>query len=208
MVLGNGLTCTWMNNARKHSPCRAERPACPIRLGSLPAGQSADRLGYDGAGRVITKRYLLSGTGDGGYSHPGPSSASPPPSTAPATSSTSGALHAEERSSLYEPFDSNQIPQGGYDSLDRLLQYQRGVLATSGGCRGQRRRFDHGRRGDHAAQYRFARSYLLDSLGNWRNTAFTPVGGSSQTEIRQHNGLNEITRRSNPIDKRVDQPDL
>ena len=33
------------------------------------------------------------------------------------------ALHAENSSSLYEPFDSkNQIPQGGHDSLDRLRQ--------------------------------------------------------------------------------------
>jgi len=42
------------------------------------------------------------------------------------------ALHAESRSSLYEPFD-DQTPLGGYDSLDRLRQYQRGVLSSTGG---------------------------------------------------------------------------
>ena len=30
-------------------------------------------------------------------------------------------------------------------------------------------------------------------MGNWRQTIFTPVGGSSTTEVRQHNGLNQIT---------------
>ncbi len=105
------------------------------------------------------------------------------------------ALHAEERSSLYEPYDVNQIPQGGYDSLDRLLQYQRGVLSATGG--------DGGNGGGSivtpiALPNTFTqRSYLLDSLGNWRNTVFTPEGGSPQTETRQHNGLNEITRISN-----------
>ena len=45
------------------------------------------------------------------------------------------ALHAENRSHLYEPFDS-KVPQGGYDSLDRLLQYQRGTLDSTGGSGG------------------------------------------------------------------------
>ena len=80
--------------------------------------------------------------------------------------------------------------------MDRLLQYQRGVLSATGG--------DGGNGGGSivtpiALPNTFKqRSYPLDSLGNWRNTAFTPEGGSPQTEIRQHNGLNEITRISNP----------
>ena len=42
------------------------------------------------------------------------------------------------------------------------------------------------------------RSYVLDGLGNWRQTAFTPVSPpTAQTEVRQHNGLNQITRRQN-----------
>src|ERR1700731_3190266 len=50
-ALGNGLICTWMNNARTHSAVQATVPN--------PAwgNQSSDRLGYDGAGRPITKRY-------------------------------------------------------------------------------------------------------------------------------------------------------
>jgi RHS repeat-associated protein len=114
------------------------------------------------------------------------------------------ALHAENRSSLYEPFDSNQIPQGGYDSIDRLLQYQRGNLASTGG--------DGGNGGGSIAlsgstpEYinlsgTFAtRNYALDGLGNWKNTVFTPSTTGTltpQTEIRQHNGLNEITRTYN-----------
>ena len=37
------------------------------------------------------------------------------------------------------------------------------------------------------------RTYDLDGLGNWRKTVFTPEGGMPETEVRQHNGLNEIT---------------
>jgi RHS repeat-associated protein len=36
--------------------------------------------------------------------------------------------------------------------------------------------------------------YCLDGLGNWRRFITDPVGGSAVTQIRQHNGLNEITR--------------
>ncbi len=114
------------------------------------------------------------------------------------------ALHAEDRSSLYEPYDSNQIPQGGYDSLDRLLQYQRGVLRPIGG--------DGGNGGGSIVtpialpNTDQVRTYALDSLGNWRNTVFTPEGGSPQTETRQHNGLNEITRISNPTISELANP--
>ena len=37
------------------------------------------------------------------------------------------------------------------------------------------------------------RTYDLDGLGNWQNTVFTPEGGSSTTELRRHNYLNQIT---------------
>ena len=105
------------------------------------------------------------------------------------------ALHAPDRSHLYEPFVGG-APQGGYDSLDRLLQYQRGMLSDTGG-------FNNAGGGSISSAITLpgtdsARSYLLDGLGNWRNTAFTPVGGSAETEVRQHNGLNQITRRQNP----------
>ena len=115
------------------------------------------------------------------------------------------ALHAENRSHLYEPFDSNGLPTGGYDSLDRLLQYQRGTLASTGGSGGNG--------GGSIAlsgstplyiavpNTDWTRAYELDGLGNWRRTTFTPQTTGTpvlQTEVRQHNGLNQITRRSNP----------
>src|SRR5271156_3518585 len=55
VALGSGLICSWMNNARTDS---AVHPAV-----ANPAwgDQSSDRLGYDGAGRAITKRYLAGG---------------------------------------------------------------------------------------------------------------------------------------------------
>jgi RHS repeat-associated protein len=189
--LGNTLTCTWMNNALLNSAVQSGVANPPWV--APPAGQSADRLGYDGAGRMITKRYVNTSSGT-------PTSALVGFTTAFDRASNKfyeRALHAEPRSSLYEPFDpTTNLPEGGYDSLDRLLQYQRGVLNSTGG--------DGGNGGGSVgttiavANTDTQRSYQLDGLGNWRNTTFTPVGGSSQTEVRQHNGLNQITRRKNP----------
>jgi hypothetical protein len=78
----------------------------------------------------------------------------------------------------------------------RLRQYQRGMLSSSGGSGGAGG-------GSITAAITLPntdtqRTYLLDGLGNWRQTAFTPVAGSAETEVRQHNGLNQITRRQNP----------
>jgi YD repeat-containing protein len=183
--LGNGLISTWMNNAGTRSAAQAGLPTPGW------GGASDDRLGYDGSGRMIAKRYL------------NPSSGSPTTAVVGFTTEYDRssnkfferALHAENRSHLYEPF-VNQVPQGGYDSLNRLLQYQRGTLDSSGGSGGNGG-------GDVTTPITLpgtdsARSYLLDGLGNWRNTTFTPVGGSAQTEVRQHNGLNQITRLQNP----------
>jgi YD repeat-containing protein len=36
--------------------------------------------------------------------------------------------------------------------------------------------------------------YRYDGLGNWRRTAYTPVGGAETTEVRRHNYLNQVTR--------------
>ena len=52
-ALGNGLNCTWLNNARTNSAVQSPAPVNPAWSDS-----SSDRLGYDGAGRNITKRYL------------------------------------------------------------------------------------------------------------------------------------------------------
>jgi RHS repeat-associated protein len=193
MQLGTSLVCTWMNNART-------RTAVQALLASPAWGDvSSDRLGYDGAGRAITKRFLAGAIPEsGGYSN-----------TTSVLGFTTGfdrasnkfyerPLHAENRASLYEPFDSNGLPTGGYDSLDPLLQYQRGTLSSTGG--------DGGNGGGSIPTGEpitlpgtdAVRTFDLDPLGNWKNTAFTPVGGSAQTEVRQHNGLNEITRISNP----------
>ncbi len=41
-----------------------------------------------------------------------------------------------------------------------------------------------------------SRNYTLDGLGNWKTGAFTPVGGNSTTDQRNHNYVNEITQRT------------
>ena len=99
-------------------------------------------------------------------------------------------MHAESRSHLYEPV-TNGSPTGGYDSVDRLRQYQRGVLSTDGGS---------GNLGGGSIVTPITlpnteklRTYDLDDTGNWRRTSYVPEGTSSTTlELRQHNGLNEI----------------
>ncbi len=194
--LGNGLICTWMNNARTNSAVQSPTPANPPWV-VPPDGQSSDRLGYDGAGRAITKRDLAGGTGSGGYNNPMAVVGFTTEYDRASNKFFERALHAENRSNLYEPFDAiTNLPQGGYDSLDRLRQYQRGTLAPTGG-------FNNAGGGSigtpiSLANTDAARSYVLDGLGNWRQTVFTPEGSSMpQTEVRQHNGLNEITRRQN-----------
>lgn len=41
-----------------------------------------------------------------------------------------------------------------------------------------------------------SRNYTLDGLGNWKTGAFTPVGGNSTTDQRNHNYVNEIIQRT------------
>ena len=190
VVLGNGLICTWMNNARTNSAVQSPTPTNPAW-----GDQSSDRLGYDGAGRAITKRYLAGGISDGSaYNNPAALVGFSTEYDRAGNKFFERALHAENRSHLYEPFDLiTNLPHGGYDSLDRLLQYQRGTLAGAGGGSG-------GNGGGSISSpislpgADSLRTYVLDGLGNWRQTAFTPVVGSAQTQIRQHNGLNQITR--------------
>ncbi len=86
-------------------------------------------------------------------------------------------LHAECRSHLY--------PAEQYDSADRLVQYQRGLLAAGGAAV------------DTPTSLPGSddqRSYDLDLLGNWRSTAFTPACADPQAEQRLHNALNQITQ--------------
>ncbi len=190
VTLGNGLICTWMNNARTHS---AVQPSV-----SNPSwgNQSSDRLGYDGSGRPTAKRFLAGGINGTTHAYNTPSSVVGFTTAYDPSSNKlyERALHCESRDSLYQAYSAT-IPQAGcYDSLDRLLQYQRGVLSSTGGpsnLGGGSITTPISLSNTNTQQ-----TYTLDGLGNWRRTGYTPVGGSLTTQVRQHNGLNEITRVS------------
>ena len=96
---------------------------CPRK--TLPDA-GPDRLGYDGAGRPIAKRYLTGGIGDGVYADTTAVVGFTTEYDLASNKFYERELHAESRSHLYEPF-AGGVPQGGYDSLDRLRQYKRGV---------------------------------------------------------------------------------
>ena len=189
---GNGLTRqTNLNNARTRSA---------IQSGQTTPGwgdQSSDRLGYDAAGRMTTKRYLAGGISSSTNAYYTPSAVMGQTTQYDKSSNKlfERELHADERSHLYEPFDNNGNPLGGYDSVDRLRQYQRGTLASGGGRRFQRR--------SRCPAPTRSRSYELDGLGNWRRTEFDPVGGTDTTEVRQHNGLNQITSIKDGADAKI-----
>jgi len=148
VALGNGIICSFMNNAMGRSAIQAGLPTPPW------GNATTDQLGYDGAGRVTTKRYLL----PSGGGSPGPATLVVGFTTAYDRSSNKlfeRHLHAESRSHLYP----------AYDSPDRLLQYQRGVLATGGASITTPITLPN---------TDSQRSYALDGLGNWNNTAYTP----------------------------------
>lgn len=188
VALGNDLIQTCMNNTRTHSAVQESVPN--------PAWGSAgsDRLGYDGAGRMIAKRFLAGGIdGSGAYSDTAPIVGFTTAYDKSSNKFYERELHAEARSHLYQPFDATGAVEGGYDSIDRLRQYQRGVLSSTGGFGGQ---------GGGSVTTPITlpntdsfRGYDLDGLGNWHTTDFTPVGGSDTTDLRQHNKLNQITTR-------------
>lgn len=190
---GNGsLIATQMNNARTNS---AVQPTVP-----LPAwgNNSSDQLGYDGAGRTITKRYLTGGINGGTFAYNNTTC------LVGFTTSFDRAgnklyerhLHAENRSHLYQPFSSDGSFATGYDSANRLLQYKRGTLSSvtvpylvPPGASIASPIF-------LPATDR-VRSYGLDGLGNWKTSDFTKVVSFGSTistaEVRQHNYVNEIT---------------
>lgn len=202
LTLGNGLICSHMNNTRTRSAVQQNL--------SVPGwgDYASDRLGYDGAGRMTTKRYLNStiNSTTGAYDDPGALVVGFTTAYDKASNKRyDRALHAESRSFLYQPIDGSGLPvqtQGmvasGFDSTNRLRQYQRGVLAppqpgypadslSAGGGR--------------SIQTPIAlpgtdrvRDYDLDGLSNWKSTDFTPVGGAATTEKRDHNYLSQITR--------------
>jgi YD repeat-containing protein len=162
-TLNNGnLVCSYMNNAGTRSAAQ-EGQATP------PWGDNTtDRLGYDGSGRLIAKRYLPTGSTTclvGFTTEYDPAG----------NKLFDRALHAESRSGLYP----------GYDSINRLLEYQRGVLASGGGSITTAITLP-GTDSD--------RTYELDHLGNWKNTTYTPEGGSPTPEVRRHNLVNQTTK--------------
>jgi YD repeat-containing protein len=162
LTLGNGITCSFMNNAGTNSAVQA------TVLNPVWGDNTTDRLGYDGSGRMIAKRFLPS---ESTTALVGFTTSYDPSSN----KLFERALHAESRSALYP----------AYDSMNRLVQYQRGILSTDGtaittpitlpGTDNQR-------------------IYNHDGLGNWKTTVYTPEGGTPTTEIRQHNKLNELTK--------------
>ena len=180
-----------MNNAGTNSAVQSSVPN--PAWGDI----TTDHLGYDGSGRPIGKRFKLRPAA-------ARSSASRPHTTARSNKLFERALHAESRSSLYTN-----------DSMDRLIQYQRGVLSptVTGGWAGMGLDDWAGLTVDGWATLGVGaapsdvavatpitlpntdsqRGYALDGLGNWRNTAFTPEGGSPALEVRTHNKLNQIT---------------
>ncbi len=98
--LANGLICTFMNNARTRSARQSGQ--------STPAwgNQSSDRLGYDGSGRMITKRYLAGGIngGTGAYNNTSAVVGFTTDFDLSSNKLYERHLHAESRSHLYEPF--------------------------------------------------------------------------------------------------------
>jgi RHS repeat-associated protein len=105
-------------------------------------------------------------------------------------------LHAESRSHLYQPFNTDGSWGMGYDSANRLRQYQRGVLSAETVPY-------HMNAGSSIATpitlpgADQVRTYGLDGIGNWKTTNYDLIGSggsvSSTAEVRQHNYLNEIT---------------
>ena len=209
VVLGNGVIQTMLNNARTHSAVQyntVPNPAWGTPSSDRMGGACPDGPQYtwdfgNGAGRMIAKRYLTGGINATTFAYN---------NTTPVVGNTTAydpadnkfyerALHAEERSFLYQPVDNNSdiaSPTPGYDSVNRLLQYQRGTLSSTGG-------YQNVGGGSVATAIALpgadeSRNYDLDGLGNWRSTDFLPVGGSpTTTGQRNHNRLNQITQRAN-----------
>jgi len=163
---------------------------------------SSDHLGYDGAGRMITKRFLAGGIDSetGAYSDPTSILGFTTNFDKASNKLYERHLHSESRSHLYQPFTSGH-PQGGYDSVDRLRQYQRGVLSSTGG-------FGNAGGGSVTTPItlpnaKTQQNYQLDGLGNWKNTAFTPVDDSQIIQRRDHNHLNQITATKDDSDPKT-----
>jgi len=192
VVLANGITQSYLNNARTNSSVQSgvANPSW--------GNNSSDRLGYDGSGRNITKRYLNSTlNAQNGYANTTALVGNTTAYDRAGSKFYERALQAEERDNLYQPVDGSgniATPAPGYDSVNRLLQYQRGTLASTGG-------YQNTGGGSVSTAITLpntdqSRNYALDGLGNWRATGFTPVGSSARVDQRNHNYVNEITQRT------------
>ena len=168
------MTCTYLNNSRTRSAVQSP-------LSSPGWGQvDSDRLGYDGAGRMITKRWLGSQLNEQkGYDDTWPYCGFTAAYDHASNKLYERHLHAESRSHLYPD----------QDSLDRLREYQRGTLQQDSQTGAVSVATPISLPGTDQQ-----RAYDLDGLGNWRRTAHTPVGGSQATEVRRHNSVNQLTR--------------
>jgi RHS repeat-associated protein len=162
VTLGNGLVCSNMNNAQTRSAIQSGLPT--PGWGSI----ATDQLGYDGAGRMIGKRFFNGSNVIVGFTSAYDMSSN---------KYFERPLHAEERSSLYD----------SYDSMNHLLDYQRGVLASGGGSVTTPITLPN---------TDSQRNYNLDALGNWTSSVYTPESGSQITDQRNHNKLNEIIQRT------------
>ena len=168
------LVCSHLNNARARS-------AMQFGLASPAWGDvESDRLGYDGAGRMIAKRYLY-GTLDeaNGYADTAAVAGFTTEHDLSADKIYERHLHAANRSHLYP----------AYDSLDRLREHQRGTLAkdSTTGVVSVSTPIT-------LPNANVRQTYDLDGLGNWRRTGIAPVGATAATQVRQHNALNQVTK--------------
>ncbi|QNN24718.1 hypothetical protein HED60_21390 [Planctomycetales bacterium ZRK34] len=94
---------------------------------------------------------------------------------------------------LHHPLFSHLYPVDQYDSANRLLEVQRGKL-DPGATPPSTITIPE----DDQIKLKGAdtvRSYDLDLVGNWNNTAYTAVGETSPTtDTRQNNNLNQTTQ--------------
>jgi RHS repeat-associated protein len=166
-----------MNNARTHSAVQTTVP------NPNPGwNTSSDCIGYDGAGRMITKRYLIGGinSSNGAYNNSTPVVGFTTSFDPSSNKLFEFDLHAPTRSHLYP----------AYDSADRLLQYQRGQFNSSTGPILTPIALPN---------TDYSRTYNYDGLGNWKNTAYIPIEsngseGALTTDVRRHNSTNELTQ--------------
>jgi RHS repeat-associated protein len=171
----------------------------PGRAAPGTGDNTTDRLGFDGSGRMITKRYLTGGINGSTYAYNNTSAL-----VGQTTAYDHGgnkfyerSLQAADRSNLYQPVDNTgniASPAPGYDSVNRLLQYQRGTLNGTGG-------YQNNGGGSVSSAIGLpntdqSRTYSLDGLGNWKKSVYTAEGGTSAADVRNNNYVNQITQRT------------